>query len=57
MPSFYGSEVSLHWMDLVLPVALGGLWVAAFAWQAKKRPLLPLQDPNLRKAMEEAQAA
>ena len=27
-------------------VGIGGIWVAAFAWQLKKLPLLPLHDPR-----------
>lgn len=35
----------LHWLDLVLPCAIGGLWLAAFSWQLRRRPLLPNHDP------------
>jgi hypothetical protein len=31
-PAFSPRQFTLHWMDLVLPVAIGGLWLAAFAW-------------------------
>jgi hypothetical protein len=36
------AHFQVHWMDLVAPVAVGGLWVAFFAFQLKKRPLDPL---------------
>lgn len=45
-PAFHGKEWGLHWLDLVAPVGLGGIWVAAFVRQLKRNPLLPLQDPR-----------
>jgi len=44
----------LHWLDVVAPAGLGGIWVAAFFWQLKQRPLLPLHDPELEEALENA---
>jgi hypothetical protein len=38
-------------MNFSVPLALGGIWIAAFLGQLKKRPLLPLQAPDLEKAM------
>lgn len=35
-----------HLSDLFAFAALGGIWVAAFAWQLKKLPILPLHDPR-----------
>ncbi|MBK7876169.1 MAG: hypothetical protein IPJ77_10505 [Planctomycetes bacterium] len=28
-----------HWMDLAMPFAIGGFWVALFAWLMKARPI------------------
>ncbi|HTM51404.1 MAG TPA: hypothetical protein VL285_22065 [Bryobacteraceae bacterium] len=42
----------LHWLDVAAPVALGGVWLAAFFRQLKQRPLLPLHDPELEEALE-----
>ena len=39
------------WLDIVVPVALVGLWVGSFAMNLKQRPLLPLGDPKLAEAM------
>jgi hypothetical protein len=48
-------EFTVHaipsWLDIVLPVALIGLWVGFFAMNLKQRPLLPLGDPNLAEAI------
>jgi hypothetical protein len=40
------------WLDLVLPIALGGLWLGFFAFNLKQCPLLPLGDPKLQEAIE-----
>jgi hypothetical protein len=39
------------WLDIVVPVALIGLWVGFFARNLKQRPLLPLGDPKLAEAI------
>ena len=49
----HGEEgLSLHWLDAVAPVALGGVWLAIFLWQLQTRPLLPLGEPYLAEALE-----
>ncbi len=48
MPAFYPQGFHLHWLDLVTPVGIGGLWLAFFVWQLKKKSLLPLHDPRLQ---------
>jgi hypothetical protein len=45
-------RLHLHWLDLAAPVGLGGIWIGAFFWQLKQRPLLPLHDPELEEALE-----
>ena len=40
-------ELTLHWLDVAAPLAVGGLWLAAFAWLLKRHPLLPIHDPHL----------
>jgi hypothetical protein len=39
------------WRDIVVPVALVGLWVGFFAMNLKRLPLLPLGDPKLAEAI------
>jgi hypothetical protein len=29
------------WLDIVMPIGLGGLWVAAFMWNLRKIPAGP----------------
>ena len=42
----------VNWLDLVTPVAIGGLWFWMFFTQLRGRPLLPLGDPYLAEALE-----
>ena len=50
-PSFNRERFHLSWMDLAAPVAIGGLWIATFAWQLQKRSLVPVNDPQLEQAL------
>jgi hypothetical protein len=50
-PEFTSSAVPT-WLDLVLPIALGGLWLGFFAFNLRQCPLLPLGDPKLAEAIE-----
>jgi hypothetical protein len=45
-------ELSLHWLDLVAPVGIGGVWLAVFFHQLKQRALLPQHEPMLEEALE-----
>ena len=51
-PAFNQERFHLSWMDVVAPLAMGGLWIAAFAWQLQKRALVPINDPQLEQALE-----
>ncbi|MGD1092744.1 MAG: hypothetical protein ABSB35_12240 [Bryobacteraceae bacterium] len=55
-PSFYQNQLKMHWLDFVMPVAVGGLWLAAFFWQLRSRPLVPIRDPRLAEAPRETVA-
>jgi hypothetical protein len=41
----------LHWMDLVLPIALGGIWVGLFLRELQGRALIPRNEPFLEEAL------
>jgi hypothetical protein len=56
-PSFYPARFHLHWLDIVAPVGIGGLWLAAFIGYLKARSLLPLHDPRFAELLEQAQKA
>ena len=51
-PAYHPEGLALHWLDITLPIALFGLWVAAFVREVGRRPLLPVNDPNLAVALE-----
>jgi len=51
-PSYNREHFHLSWMDIVAPMAMGGLWLATFAWQLQKRSLVPINDPQLEQALE-----
>jgi hypothetical protein len=50
-PEFHTGGLSLTLLDLGLPIALGGIFVALYAMNLKGQSLLPLQDPGLEKAL------
>ena len=55
-PEFPHTGFALHWLDLALPIGLGGVWLGVFAQQLKTRPLLPLGEPEVRQILAEAGA-
>lgn len=55
-PEFSHEGFHMSWMDIVAPVAIGGLWLAAFFWQLNKRPLMAINDPQYDELVEQAHA-
>jgi hypothetical protein len=51
-PLHGADHFGLHWMDVAVPLALGGVWLAIFLWQLQARALLPLGEPYLAEALE-----
>jgi len=50
-PSLVHEGFALHWLDLVAPIAVGGLWLFFYARELGGRPLLPVNDPYLKEAL------
>ncbi len=50
-PAFHQGTFYFHWLHLAALLAVGGLWLAAFLAELKKRPLLPINDPYLPEAL------
>lgn len=46
-PAFIETHFTVTWMDIVAPLALGGLWLGYFARQLKRRPLQPVDLERL----------
>ena len=40
------------WMDIVAPLAVGGIWLWYFFGELMKRPLVPINDPYLNNAIK-----
>ena len=58
-PSFH-KTLTLDWqylLDLIVPIAIGGLWMAMFFRNLRSRPLLPVYDLHAQEFLEYAGAA
>jgi hypothetical protein len=49
-PTFAHHGFPIHWMDVVIPAGLVGIWLFTFARYLRSRPLMPLNDPFLKEA-------
>jgi hypothetical protein len=45
-----GLSLPVHWMDIVLPIGLAGVWIFLFARHLRSRALLPFNDPYFKEA-------
>ena len=52
-PAFYPSRFHFHWMDIITPIGVGGIWIGVFLGQLKERSLLPLHDPRFSQTQEQ----
>lgn len=55
-PAFSPGSFSVHWMDIVAPLAIGGLWLALFATRLQSQELMPTRDPRLDEAFGQQEA-
>ncbi len=51
-PTLYPERFHLGWMDVVTPIAIGGIWLGFFFHQLAKQPLIPVGDPYIVEALE-----
>jgi hypothetical protein len=51
------AHFSPNLFDLVLPVTLAGIWIAAFFYQLSKRPLLPVYHHLVPEILEKSHGA
>lgn len=47
-PAFHAGSFFLNPLALVLPVAIGALWLYGFIWWLRRRPLLPAQVEDIQ---------
>jgi hypothetical protein len=52
VPAFFPEAPRVHLMDLIAPVAIGGIWVGVFAGELRGKSLVPLHDPRMDEAYE-----
>lgn len=45
-----GFSIPVHWMNIVIPIGLAGLWLFFFVRQLRSRSLVPLNDPYFKEA-------
>jgi hypothetical protein len=50
-PEHHPGGISISPLDVVLPIALGSLWLGCFVWQLRGRAILPLHDPQFDEAL------
>jgi hypothetical protein len=50
-PEFHQNGIAVSWLDFVLPLSLGAIWVGCFIWQLRGRAILPLHDPEFDEAL------
>jgi hypothetical protein len=55
-PNFSHGAFHVSWMDLVAPIAMGGLWLGVFARALTKRALIPINDPLYETVLEQKHA-
>jgi hypothetical protein len=52
IPTYYPDGIYFHWLYLVVPVGIGGIWIALFIWQLKGKSLLATNDLRFQKAAD-----
>ena len=45
-PEFHHEGIVLSWLDVLLPLTLGSIWLGCFVWQLRGRAILPVHDPE-----------
>jgi len=50
-PDFLKGSLGVSWMDITAPIGIGGIWLAYFLMQLEKRPLLPVNEPEIEEAL------
>jgi hypothetical protein len=50
-PQFHHERLSISWLDVVLPLALGAIWIGCFLWQMRGRAILPIYDPQFTEVL------
>lgn len=49
MPAFH-ETISIHWLDFLMPIGMGGVWLWFFIRQLDRKPLVVQRDPRFQEA-------
>jgi len=50
-PEFHQHGIVVSWLDIVLPLSLGSIWLGCFVRQLRNRAILPVHDPQFDEAL------
>jgi hypothetical protein len=50
-PAFHRDGLVVHWLDILLPLSLGAIWLGCFVRQLRGRAILPVHDPQFEEAL------
>lgn len=56
-PAFSAGAFAIGWLDIVLPIAVGGIWLAGFFYTLNRRPALTLPEQSALHLTEGEKAA
>ncbi len=51
LPGYHKEGFHMSWLAVVAPLAMGAFWVSAFLRQLARRPLIPVNAPDLEEAL------
>jgi hypothetical protein len=51
VPEFHNGGFYISWMDVMAPIALGGIWLGVYFTELRRRPLLPIGESTLQNAL------
>jgi len=51
LPAFSRGRFHVDWLDLAVPIGVGGIWLSFFARNLVRSPLLPVHDPGFEEAL------
>ena len=52
-PAFHQEGIHVSWLDVVLPLSMGALWLGCFVRQLRRRAILPIHDPEFDETVGE----
>lgn len=50
-PEFHHDRFALSWLDVLLPLSLGAIWLGCFVRELRGRAIVPVHDPQFREVV------